>query len=180
MNTNNNVMVDLETLGTRPGSVIKALGAVAFNKEHGIYDSFYETIDVQSCLDVGLTTDWNTIEWWLKQSDEARLEMVKPGIPLKSAINNFNIWMQKHRSGLAGVWGNGAAFDNSLISVVYNKIDYRQPWKYSEDRCYRTMRNMFPAITHERTGTHHNALDDARYQAEHLIKILNHIDERIA
>jgi inhibitor of KinA sporulation pathway (predicted exonuclease) len=28
-------------------------------------------------------------------------------------------------------------------------------------------------VTLERTGTHHHALDDARYQAMHLMKILN-------
>jgi inhibitor of KinA sporulation pathway (predicted exonuclease) len=28
-------------------------------------------------------------------------------------------------------------------------------------------------VTLERTGTHHHALDDARYQALHLMKILN-------
>jgi inhibitor of KinA sporulation pathway (predicted exonuclease) len=28
-------------------------------------------------------------------------------------------------------------------------------------------------VTLERTGTHHHALDDARYQAMHLMQILN-------
>ncbi len=180
MNTDNNVMIDLETFGTQPGSVIKAIGAVAFNTAHGIYDSFYERINVQSCLDAGLTIDWNTIEWWMTQPDEARSEMVKPGELLSDVLWSFSAWVTKFRTTV-GVWGNGASFDNSLLCVAYDKIPNSfLPWKYSEDRCYRTMKNMFPAITHERTGTHHNALDDARYQAEHLIKILNHINERIA
>jgi inhibitor of KinA sporulation pathway (predicted exonuclease) len=35
------------------------------------------------------------------------------------------------------------------------------------------LKNLHPQVTLERTGTHHHALDDARYQAMHLMKILN-------
>jgi inhibitor of KinA sporulation pathway (predicted exonuclease) len=33
------------------------------------------------------------------------------------------------------------------------------------------VKNLHPEITMNRTGTHHNALDDARNQAQHLIDI---------
>jgi inhibitor of KinA sporulation pathway (predicted exonuclease) len=35
-------------------------------------------------------------------------------------------------------------------------------------------------VTLERTGTHHHALDDARFQALHLMKILNAADQGAA
>jgi inhibitor of KinA sporulation pathway (predicted exonuclease) len=35
-------------------------------------------------------------------------------------------------------------------------------------------------VTLERTGTHHHALDDARFQAMHLMKILNASDQATA
>jgi inhibitor of KinA sporulation pathway (predicted exonuclease) len=35
------------------------------------------------------------------------------------------------------------------------------------------LKNLHPQVTIERTGTHHHALDDARYQAMHLMKLLN-------
>jgi inhibitor of KinA sporulation pathway (predicted exonuclease) len=34
------------------------------------------------------------------------------------------------------------------------------------------MKNMYPAIKLARTGTHHNAVDDAASQAYHLMNIL--------
>jgi inhibitor of KinA sporulation pathway (predicted exonuclease) len=44
------------------------------------------------------------------------------------------------------------------------------PWKFYNDRCYRTLKAMYPHIKMpKRTGTHHNALDDAISQVNHLI-----------
>ena len=45
-------------------------------------------------------------------------------------------------------------------------------WPYRNNRCYRTLKGLLPAIELERSGTHHNALDDAITQARHLQKIV--------
>jgi exodeoxyribonuclease VIII len=44
-------------------------------------------------------------------------------------------------------------------------------WEFWKDRCYRTIKNCYPDVPFDRRGTHHNALDDARSQALHLIAI---------
>ena len=45
-------MLDLETLGNKPGSVIVAIGAVKFGGGE-IIDSFYERVDAESCVNLG-------------------------------------------------------------------------------------------------------------------------------
>jgi exodeoxyribonuclease VIII len=44
-------------------------------------------------------------------------------------------------------------------------------WEFWKDKCYRTVKGMYPDVKMERSGTHHNALDDAFYQTLHLIAI---------
>jgi inhibitor of KinA sporulation pathway (predicted exonuclease) len=44
-------------------------------------------------------------------------------------------------------------------------------YKFWNERCYRTVKNQYPDVKLTRTGTYHNALDDARTQAEHLVQI---------
>jgi hypothetical protein len=44
-------------------------------------------------------------------------------------------------------------------------------WRSYNSRCYRTVKQQFPDITIVRSGTHHNALDDARAQAAHMVGI---------
>jgi inhibitor of KinA sporulation pathway (predicted exonuclease) len=69
----------------------------------------------------------------------------------------------------AGIWGNGAAFDNTILAAWFKHFNL--PWDFRKDRCYRTVKNMFPGVPYQFVGTKHNALADATNQAEHLIQI---------
>lgn len=165
-------MLDLETLGTSPGSAILAIGAVWFD-QGGIVDGFYRRIDLQSCISAGLVMDAQTVLWWLGQSDEARSEIIKPGNSIEDALKLFQAWVFGcGKFEEIEMWGNGASFDNVLLSVAFEKCKIARPWKYSNDRCYRTLKNLFPDIEIVRDGTHHNALDDARSQALHMTRLL--------
>lgn len=163
-------MLDLETLGTAPNSVIIAIGAVKFDLD-GVKDQFYQVVDPASCVDIGLQIDASTVMWWMQQNTAARKAFTEKGVHIEVALSQFASWVDENDL----VWGNGSDFDNVLLAEAYKKAKIEQPWKYFNNRCYRTMKNQFPQIKLERKGTHHNAVDDAISQAEHLIKILNHI-----
>lgn len=162
------IMLDLETLGSNPGSVIVSIGAVKFSPKKGITDKFYIVIDPQSCVDVGLTIQASTVMWWLQQGEESRLAITKNGVSLKAALFLFSNWVGDHG---ANVWGNGATFDNVLLADAYRAASVKRPWSHTDDRCYRTIKNLNPGIAIRRSGTQHNALDDAISQANHLIQI---------
>ena len=58
------VMIDLETLGIQPGSVIRSIGAVVFDPvTNTLGSTFYQNICADSCKKAGLTTDPDTIKW---------------------------------------------------------------------------------------------------------------------
>lgn len=161
-------MIDIETLGTAPGSVILSIGAVEFGKDR-ILDSFYQRVDPDSCVSLGMTIDAHTVMWWLQQSDAARDEITQPGMHISKALTRFSHWISDPD---AEIWGNGAAFDNVLLADAYRRAGLPCPWKYQNDRCYRTLRALYPEIPMEPSGTAHHALDDAVNQARHLMKIL--------
>jgi exodeoxyribonuclease VIII len=163
-------MLDLETLGTSPDSVIIAIGAVKFDNDC-VYDRFYQVVDPDSCVKAGLKIDADTVMWWMQQDIKAREVFKTKGVPLKTALLQFAEWVEEDEA----VWGNGADFDNVLLSTAYRLCNAPTPWKYYNNRCYRTMKNMYPSIKAAHTGVKHNALDDAEAQAVHLIKILAHI-----
>ena len=163
------VVVDLETLGTSSNSVIVALGAVQFN-EHGIISTFYRRIDAKSCVAAGLVMDVDTVQWWMQQSDDARAIFKDIGVGLAQALGEFSAWYPKN----ACAWGNGATFDNVLLDSAYKAVGLRKPWPYWGDRCYRTVKALYPDIEADTfAGVKHNALDDALHQAKHVVKIAN-------
>ncbi len=167
MSEKTQVMLDLETLGNKPGSVILAIGAVKFSATK-ILDTFYMRVNPESCVKWGLRMDVSTVMWWLKQNEAARAEIALPGGDLVAVLVEFSRWLKDEN---AEVWGNGAAFDNVLLADAYDRVNMERPWKFWNDRCYRTVKTLFPGMPERRTGTHHNALDDAISQAEHLMNI---------
>lgn len=163
----NNVMVDIETLDNKPTSAIVSVGAVRFGPNgYDEYDTFYKVVDVQSCIDAGLTVSADTISWWMKQSDQARAVFQQPGDHLVNVLIDFIGWFPAG----SNLWGNGAAFDNAILSNAYAALKLQQPWDFWNDRCYRTIASMHNRRRFQK-GIHHNALDDAISQAEHLAQI---------
>lgn len=174
----NNIMVDLETLGTVPGCVVLSIGAVAFDAS-GTYAEFYQQIYTPSCTERFLTVNKATMKWWEAQTPEARRILHDCNDPLSSvdlptALNQFTSFVEVHGDDVR-VWGNGADFDNALLTVAYDVCGRKIPWKFYNSRCYRTLKEQFPDIKLERTGTYHNALDDARCQAVHAARLLRRL-----
>lgn len=167
------VMVDLETMGNRPGAAIVAIGAVAFDREDGVDGHFYRVVKLGSCVQWGLHLDPATVRWWCEQSDAAREVFRDPtAVDLPDALEEFRQWMgPEGPAGAVRVWGNGAAFDNVLLAEAYRATGMEQPWPFWNDRCYRTIKAQHPEVALERQGVHHHALADAMSQARHLVEI---------
>ena len=163
-------MADIETLGTRPGDTILSIGACMFTHE-GVTEKFYVTISGESSKAAGLRAQRSTIEWWAKQSAEAKAAAFKGEFALDVALDKFTAWLGNAETTL--MYGNGANFDNALIAAAYRAVKKDPPWKFWNDRCYRTLAAMFLDTKVERTGTYHHALDDAITQAERLIYMVN-------
>lgn len=168
-----NVMIDLEALGNCNNAVIVSIGAVEFD-ESGIGREFYVCVDPVSCEKIGLKINASTVMWWLSQEKNAINALVNDQIEIQPALVQLSEWMTKD----ADVWGCGAVFDNVILSNAYEAAGIEKPWNFWNDKCFRTMRDMFPNIPYERMGTHHNALDDAKTQALHAVKILNFINNK--
>ena len=166
------VMVDLETMGTRPNAPVIAIGAVAFDAS-GVERDFYCNVSLRSSVESGAVIDPNTVMWWLRQ-DKASQSAFEDGqdeaLGLEQALRDFSQFVCSYGDGLKGVWGNGASFDNVIMHESGKRLRVGT-WEFWKDRCYRTIKSIYRDVPMERHGTHHNALDDARSQAEHLIAI---------
>lgn len=173
------VMIDLETLGTRPGCSILSIGAVAFNEEGVCEDGLHTIISRSSCREYGLAEDADTLAWWEKQSEEAKATLhqaTEAGMSLPLALGELSGFLSKH-GGLKNVrvWGNGANFDQPILNAAFVAIGQpAQSWRFYNDRCYRTLKALLDPLgkQFERVGTYHNAHADALSQALHAVKLL--------
>ena len=170
----NDVMLDLETMGTSNDAAIVAIGAAEFDVVAGnVGEVFYYPISLESAVAEGGVIDASTVMWWLRQSDAARDALANRGdtLHIRQGLHTFTAWLSTRGTSVR-VWGNGVAFDNVILAQAYRRMGLPVPWEYRNDRCYRTVRALYPDIQMQRTGVHHNAGDDAVSQAQHLLQIL--------
>lgn len=162
-------MLDLETLGLHPGSVIASIGAVRFG-DNKLGDEFHVRIHIEDSVRLGFEKDPVTVAWWAEQEPAAREELAGT-VPLHRALDEFYVWA--HKPGpVDTVWGNGAGFDNALLIEAYRRLEYGRPWPHRADRCYRTVKALYPQIEAARSGVKHNAVDDAVAQAIHMMRLI--------
>lgn len=168
------IMIDLETLGTTADAAILSIGAVQFNLETGVTnigaDTFYRVVSFDSQPNRALSRD--TLGWWMQQSPEAlSVFSHQPKFALEYVLREFSAWA--HQIGSVTAWSNGADFDLPMLTHAFEQHGIKPAWAPYNGRCYRTYKNLPGArsVKVTRRGEHHNALDDAIYQAEHVCAI---------
>lgn len=171
----NHIMLDLETLSDKPDALVLSIGAVKFD-ENGVRDEYYQVIDWSDQNLKPFDISFGTVQWWFRQSPEARAEFAKKGgVEPLVALQEFAEFVGKN----AKVWGNGSEFDNIILTHMCRAYGMNPPWLFWNNRCYRTIKNLYKDVKLVRSGQHHNALDDARTQAEHLVAICNKYDVKL-
>lgn len=171
---------DLETLGTGRDSYILSIGCAEFNRYSGdIISTYYQRVKCHEEFRI----DYDTVEWWLKQSDEARAKITEnKGIETRKDIGTALIELYNMIPTTSCVWGNGAAFDISLLEDAYKLCAMQPSWEFWNIRDMRTIVDVaeckgFDKRSIERVGTHHNALDDAIHQAKVISAAFQHLIE---
>lgn len=169
--TMQHLMIDLETMGTMNTAPILAIGAVWFEPMTGeLGKRFYGAIDIEDACRFGRPSG-GTIKWWMQQDDEARKAAIAGTLKASEVFEKFRAFCMKPEIEMKP-WGNGACFDISMLDYAFLKITNKPaPWKFWNVRDCRTIRDVGFAVGKfkgERAGTHHQALDDAIYQAQEV------------
>ena len=170
-------MTDLESLDTKPTAVIASIGVVLFTADKVFKDKFYVPVDIQSCLDKGMTVNGSTIQFWMKQDEDARKVFNEKTVPIDKALQQLRNFVFKNvHSYNVTMVGNSARFDLGILENAFHACGQEPFWKFWNEACYRSWKNLKGAPKIERIGTHHSAIDDALSQANHAIAINKHFD----
>lgn len=155
-----NIVLDLETLDTKPGATVIAIGA--WEVESGRH--FYHSV----VGDKG-TESQDTLEFWCRPDlQEARLMLKENPLPVVDALQAFTRWLPEY----CWVWGNGSGFDNVILRECYRRNHMEAPWGFRVDRDLRTLRGLFPLESEPAfEGIPHYALHDARHEARLIQEI---------
>lgn len=171
----NNVMIDIETLGTKPGCIVLSIAAVAFEIETGkIGVIFHRKINLTSSTKLGFELDTETFLWWLRQEKSAQDKISNhKGSEIKNVLREFAIWLMGYFNPDVQVWGNSARFDLGILEKAYQMCKIQTPWNHFNERDVRTLVSFAPEIKKQTKfkGIKHYPIDDCKHQINYCSKI---------
>ncbi|MWP48585.1 MULTISPECIES: 3'-5' exonuclease [unclassified Gilliamella] len=195
--TINTVIIDIETLDTKPTAIILSIGAFAFDRFN--LNETLETIEMvmveisgcysdhHLCMSCDLTDQLfysnrtvsnETLEWWRSQVDKKNISL-EPGYShleeaLKKLISKINEW-KKINPDIA-FYFRGTNFDPIILENAFNEYSLQTPWLYYQvrdvrtyiDALTRTAKGKIENYTSSFNFLKHNALHDAMSDAEQM------------
>lgn len=173
----NDIMIDLETLGSGNNAAILTIGACRFDINTGqIGQTFHIGVNPENMIDYG-EIDPETVLWWLMQTVSAKAEILNT---LRDNAEPIDVALDMMREVLKitdkdKMWSNGATFDLVILRSAYKRTQMICPWQYWNERDVRTIVDLGrrihsydPKKELPFVGTEHNALDDAIHQAKYV------------
>lgn len=182
------IIIDIETLGTKPGCIILEIGACAMNPDTGrIVANFGRRLDEMFIGDHPFTDDMReTIEWWHGPDRVATYyALIRRGLPgmfprnprdPRTDLEAFCAWWKSvtdgHDPKRVRVWANGPSFDISILCAAFDRYGVERPWVCWQERCVRTALEMAGyergSVPWDEAGPRHRAINDARHEAKKL------------
>ena len=176
---NNELMIDIETLGTDYGCIILSVACVSFNPVTGEnLGEYYNAINVDDSKKLGFTTDVDTLHWWMKQSKEAYNDATSGKMHPYEVVKELNDFIASNSSKKTKVWANPTQFDLTILSAYYDRLDIKKAWAHWNERCLRTTVDILHGkeikdfvLKNANKTTRHNALYDCYLQIQYLTEI---------
>ena len=166
------IMLDLESLGTRPDCAILTLGAVKFDPftMDRFGDGLYLRIDVDEQLANGREVQEDTLAWWMQQAEDVREEALGEG-PDRIKLEDMYRQLNKFLVGVDNIWCQGPAFDIVILENIYRQKGWPTPWQFWQIRDSRTLFGVHGDPREKGKAGLHNALEDCISQAQGVQQI---------
>lgn len=169
-------MLDIETLSTRPWSVILTLGAIKFSPWDSDVDQgqgLYIRPDVNEQLAMERHVQDETVNWWATQSEEVREEAL--GEDGRVSVNDMLDQLNRFLVGADNIWCQGPAFDIVILEDLYRQVGRPTPWQFWQIRDSRTLFSVHGDPRDKNRHGAHNALIDCYYQARAVQQIYSDV-----
>lgn len=165
------VMIDIETLSTKPDAVVLSVGAVAFNMQNEQIIINDSNLDLTDQFRLGRRVDADTLHWWMRQDDLARtLAFGEEGREPVHRNTLFEMVLRDTGCGpeafskMRYIWANSPSFDLVILNDLFGKEGCF--WNYRQERDVRTICDGldYKPEMHAQDGVAHTPVWDCMYQ----------------
>lgn len=117
---NKHLMLDIESIGKRPGCVVFAIGAIIFDVEK-IFSEHLFKLSVKESISLGFIIDQETRNWWINDRERRILAnfLTKNPSPIRDVMHEILYLRNQTRTH----WAWGIDFDFPMIEAIYDKLN---------------------------------------------------------
>lgn len=172
------MMIDIETLDVLKTAVVPQVGFCVFQGET-VLDSRQMNLRVKEQMPNpfgpaagGRTLSWDTIKFWMRQPDEARLSIIDDAETYSAMHVAMAIGDAARKYEVKKFWAKGS-FDFDILEDLFGQATISTlPWDFRTKRDLRTELDHLPKDLHPvREGIAHTGLGDALYQHQQLVTL---------
>ena len=160
MSPEKHIVVDLETFGLAPDSIILSIGAISNTGE-----KFYLELDWKE-QQYFRKVDPSTCMWWGQQ--EQGLCPLGGSTLLYEALVEFSLWLPENKDDYF-IWCRGLDMDIAMLKHAYGDLGLAVPWKYNNVRDVRTALHFVRKENLVEPEKKHHALYDAIADMRNLV-----------
>lgn len=176
------VMIDIETLSTKPEAVVLSVGAVKFNMKDEPVQKIHWRLDINEQTDADRDICNDTLEWWAKQDLAVRSEVFSTDN--RVSLDQFFAELNRYMTGAEKIWCQGPQFDLVIIENLYRQFEQHWNWQFWQVMDSRTLFQVMKHFNFEdpRKGVQqdlHNAAEDAYWQAIGVQKMYSEIGKNL-
>jgi hypothetical protein len=161
------IMIDIETLSTKPNALILTIGAIKFNRNDDLkniedLETFYVRIDQNSCKKLNMDISKETLNWWLLQPEKYKYEALlnKDRINIDEGLKKLSNFLKNSNY----VWSHSPNFDCVILENAYRTCNLEIPWKFYNLRDTRTVYDLGNVSLKTLAENKHHALYDCYNQ----------------
>lgn len=171
------ISIDLESVSTRPDGAIVSIGAVCFDRRTGeLGPTFHVVCDWKA--DAKGHVHQGTLEWWRNQepndvvfSNDIERE------PLHKALSMLQKFADAWACPMTFWWQRGN-MDQQWLDNAFERCGMDTPWNFSQWMDQRTLCRELQRDEVVFIGNKHDALDDARHQAQCILLALKTVNRK--
>lgn len=165
-------MLDIESLSTNNNGLVLSIG-ICNLADLNLRDIYYPGI-VEQLLN-GADVNQDTIKWWNMQDEDALDDIKNPDRCQLVTVRDRIKYLLETDIKDNYIWAKPPQFDLTILGSMFTNAGLSLPWHW---RNIIDVRTFFLAFNTKKgpkladKGIHHNALDDAIYQAKQVRKLL--------
>jgi hypothetical protein len=166
------IVLDIETLSTRPDAVVLTIGAIKFSPFADDIDAtngFYTRIDVDEQIGMGRHISEDTIQWWGKLPAEVREDAM--GEHNRDSVEKALAGLNKFLVGSENIWVQGPVFDIATLENLYRQMLMPPPWHFWNIRDSRTLFGVHGDPRQKNHQHAHNAMIDCVIQGKAIQQV---------